>query len=112
MKSEKNPRRPAVAGFPAGDTILRAKTGGVDNRALWMTRSSCCHTICLLACGRERWRGDRQGLCPPNQSPASTLVPQVFQEKAGSCRQWGAARTGNQEAGFWALLCCVTWAHS
>lgn len=25
---EKNPRRPTVAGFPAGDTILRAKTGG------------------------------------------------------------------------------------
>lgn len=60
-------------------SLLRTLTSGprqevVDNGALWMTGSSCHHPICLLACGRRKWRGDRQGLCPPNLRPASTLA--------------------------------------
>lgn len=81
-------------GPPAGDPVLRAKTGGGRQWSLWVTGSSCHHPICLLACGRRKMEGDRQGLCPPNLSPAPTPALQVFQGKGG------APRTGDQEARF------------
>lgn len=52
------------AGPPAGDPVLRAKTGGGRQWSLWVTGSSCHHLICLLACGRTKMEGDRRGLCP------------------------------------------------
>lgn len=89
-----------------GTLTSRPRQEVADNGALWMTGSSCRYPICLLAVGGERWRGDRQGLCPPNLSPASTLALQVFQRKGGSTQE------GTQEARFQVPLCCVTQGHS
>lgn len=99
-------------GRATGNPILRAKTGCGRQRKLGDSRGQLSPPYLPSGLWEEKDGGVTEESSAPNRSPASAPAPQVFQGKGRSCRQGGAPSTGSQEAGFQALLCCVTWASS